>query len=153
MAGAAGSALLAVGKELPWVAPIAFLIGGVVQAAADVHALKGDAQAFARNVQGVEKILKDAGEKGTLDAAKEACEALKEVMEEGLAHCHRLQTQYFITSLVLSGRNSLKFKELSDTLHRELQIVAAAASVNVASYVMEEANQAEVTSPLTPPHS
>jgi hypothetical protein len=51
----------------------------------------------------VEKILKEAGEKGTLSAAEEACEALKEIMEEGLAHCHRLQTQYFITSLMLSG--------------------------------------------------
>lgn len=141
VAGAAGSALLSVGKELPWVAPIAFLIGGVVQAAADVHALKGDAAVFARNVQGVERILQEAGEKGTLSAAKEACEALKEVMEEGLAHCHRLQTQYFITSLLLSGRDSEKFKELSHSLQRELQIVAAAASVSAASFMLEEAEQ------------
>jgi hypothetical protein len=39
------------------------------------------------------------------------------------------------------GRDSLKFKELSDTLHRELQLVAAAASVSAASLQMEEVEQ------------
>lgn len=96
---------------------------------------------FARNVRGVEKILKEAGEKGTLHAAHEACEALKDILTEGLAHCHRLQTQYFITSLVLSGRDALKFKDLSDDLYRELQLVGVAASVSVASFHMEEAEQ------------
>jgi hypothetical protein len=40
-AGAAGEALLAVGKELPWIGPIAFLIGGVVQAASDAKVSGG----------------------------------------------------------------------------------------------------------------
>jgi hypothetical protein len=62
VASAAGSALLALGKELPWVAPIAFLIGGVVQAAMDVQELKvrGTLHSFIigrffRNFQAVKK--------------------------------------------------------------------------------------------------
>mmetsp|Transcript_8534 Transcript_8534/g.21511 ORF Transcript_8534/g.21511 Transcript_8534/m.21511 type:complete len:985 (-) Transcript_8534:253-3207(-) len=141
VAGAAGCALLSLGKELPWVAPIAFLIGGVVQAAADVRALKGDAQTFARNVRSVERIMQEAGEQGTLAGAREACEALQEIMEEGLAHCHRLKTQYFITSLMLAGRDAMKFQDLSNSLQSELQLVCTCASVSVANIHFEKAEQ------------
>ena len=111
------------------------------QAASDVHALKGDALTFAKNVRSVEKVLAEAGEKGTLQNAKDACDELQGVMEEGLAHCHRLQTRYFITKLLLSAHDMSKFQELSDAMHRQLTVVATAASVSANSIVMEEFRQ------------
>ena len=71
-ASAAGEALLAVGAHLPWIAPVAFLIGAVVKAAHDVHVLKGDALAFANFVRTAEGVLNDAALAGTLGAAKDA---------------------------------------------------------------------------------
>lgn len=94
-------------------------------------------------MRSVEGILAEAGAKGTLESAKEACEVLKDVMEEGLAHCHRLQTQYFITKLLLSARDSLKFQELSETMHKQLGVVATAASVSVGTIVLAEFKQGQ----------
>ena len=49
----AGEGLLGVAKDLPWVAPVAFLIGAVVKAAQDAAALKEDAARFVRVVRSV----------------------------------------------------------------------------------------------------
>jgi hypothetical protein len=76
-AGAVGSALLSFAKQLPWVAPIAFVVAGVAQAAADVHALKRDAQIFAANVRSAENIMTQVAKKGKLGAVQETCEMLQ----------------------------------------------------------------------------
>ena len=135
VANAAGSALLAVGKELPWIGPIAFLIGGVVQAAADVKALKGDARSFTRTVKNVEGVLVQAGESGSLDGARDACDALRECLEEGLAYCHRLQQQTFISSMLLAGRDTAKFEEISQDMMKNCQVVCTIASVTTTAMV------------------
>ena len=141
IAGAAGNALLAFGKELPWVAPIAFLVAGVVQASADVHALKHDAKIFCANVRSVENVMAEAGRKGHLAKVEETCMALQYEMEEGLAFCHKLKTQYFITQLVMSGRHCQKFKDISDSIHRQVTIIAAAASIDTHDIVRSEFEQ------------
>ena len=140
-ASAAGGALLNFAKELPWVAPIAFLVAGVVEAAANVHALKRDAQIFAANVQSVENVMVDAARKGHLSKVEETCMALQFEMEEGLAFCHKLKTQYFVTQMLMSGRDCQKFKDISDSMHRQVTIIAAAASIAVHDIVMEEYEQ------------
>ena len=76
-AAAAGQGLLAFAKELPWVAPIAFLIAGVVQASAEVHSLKADAKVFCKNVQSCEVIPTEAATKGHLEHVRESVEALQ----------------------------------------------------------------------------
>jgi hypothetical protein len=104
-------------------------------------ALKGDAIAFARTVKNVEGILLQAGQEGTLAAARDACAALQECLEEGLAYCHRLQTQYFITTMLLSGRDAAKFRELSEQMRGLCQVVCTAASVSTAAMVLEDFQQ------------
>ena len=140
-ASAAGGALLGFAKELPWVAPIAFLVAGVVEAAANVHALKRDAQTFAANVRSVENVMLEAGRKGHLGKVEETCMALQFEMEEGLAFCHKLKTQYFVTQMLTSGRDCQKFKDISDSMHRQVTIIAAAASIAAHDVVMEEYEQ------------
>ena len=124
-------------------APIAFLVAGVCQAAADVHALKHDAKVFATNVRSVESILTDVGRKGHLAKVEETCMALQYEMEEGLAFCHKLKTQYFVTQMVMSGRHCQKFKDISDSIHRQLTIIASAASIDTHDIVRSEFEQGE----------
>ena len=58
--GLAGEGLLGVAKDLPWIAPVAFLVGAVVKAAQDAAALKEDATRFVRVVRSVEGALQRA---------------------------------------------------------------------------------------------
>lgn len=140
-ASAAGSALLAFAKELPWVAPIAVLIAGVATAAANVHALKRDAQVFATNVKSVETVMMETGKKGLLAKVEDTAQALAYEMEEGVAFLNKLKNQYFITQMLMSGRDSQKFKDISDSMHRQVTIIAAAASIEVHDIIVEEFEQ------------
>ena len=121
--------MLAFAKELPWVAPIAVLIAGVATAAANVHALKRDAQVFATNVKSVETVMMETGKKGLLAKVEDTAQALAYEMEEGVAFLNKLKNQYFITQMLMSGRDSQKFKDISDSMHRQVTIIAAAASI------------------------
>ena len=142
-AAVAGQGLLAFAKELPWVAPLAFLIAGVVQASAEVHSLKADAKVFCKNVQSCEAILQEVASKGHLEHVRESVEALQYTMEEGLAFCQRLRMQYFITQLIMSGRDTVKFREISNSLHRQVSVIAAAASINAQSVIVDDFQQGE----------
>ena len=142
-AGAVGSALLSFAKQLPWVAPIAFVVAGVAQAAADVHALKRDAQIFAANVRSAENIMMQVAKKGKLGAVQETCEMLKFEMEEGLAFCHKLKTKYFVSQMLTSGRDCDKFKDISDSIQRQITVIAAAASVETHDIITDEFEQGQ----------
>jgi hypothetical protein len=54
---AAGTNLMNIASQIPCVAPIAYLIGSIVQMAADSHALNQDVREFSICVQEVERIL------------------------------------------------------------------------------------------------
>ena len=142
-AGAVGSALLSFAKQLPWVAPIAFVVAGVAQAAADVHALKRDAQIFAANVRSAENIMMQVAKKGKLGAVQETCEMLQFEMEEGLAFCHKLKTKYFVSQMLTSGRDCEKFKDISDSIQRQLTVIAAAASMETHDIITDEFEQGQ----------
>ena len=88
---AAGEALLAVGAQLPWIAPAAYLIGAVVKAAHEVAVLKADAQSFVRVLESVEAILNQAAANGTLRNAQDVVAQVREVMEDALAHCNKVK--------------------------------------------------------------
>ena len=92
-----------------------------------MHALKRDAHIFAANVRSVENVMLEAGRKGHLGKVEETCMALQFEMEEGLAFCHKLKTRYFVTQMLTSGRDCQKFKDISDSMHRQVTIIAAAA--------------------------
>ena len=142
-ASTAGLGLLAFAKELPWVAPIAFLIAGVVTASAEVHTLKADAQVFCKNVQSCEAILDQVAAKGYLGHVRESVEALQHTLEDGLAFCQRLKLQYFITQLIMSGRDTVKFREISNSMHRQVSVIAAAASIDVQAQIRDDFAQGE----------
>jgi hypothetical protein len=140
-AGAVGSALLGFAKQLPWVAPIAFVVAGVAQAACDVHALKRDATIFVANVRSAEQIMTKVAAKGKLVSVRDSCEALQFEMEEGLAFCHKLKTKYFVSQMLTSGRDCEKFKDLSESISRSLVVIAAAASIEAHDIITNDFEQ------------
>ena len=141
VAGAAGEALLGVAKELPWIAPIAFLIGSVVQAAHDAGSLKADARAFVRVVRSVEGVLEQAAVDGKLAGAAAPCALIKEALEAGLAHAQKLETQSVCVAMLLSGRDGETFAELQDQLHRACDLLALACAADTALLVRESYDQ------------
>ena len=134
---------MAFAKELPWVAPIAFLIAGVVTASAEVHTLKADAQVFCKNVQSCEAIPNQVAAEGIPGPrARILVEALQQTSRMVLL-CQRLKLQYFITQLIMSGRDTVKFREISNSMHRQVSVVAAAASIDVQAQIRDDFAQGE----------
>ena len=83
--GLAGEGLLGVAKDLPWIAPVAFLIGAVVKAAQDAAALKEDATRFVRVVRSVEGALRRAAADGDVKVDRLRHVGLR-FLEEAVEH-------------------------------------------------------------------
>lgn len=120
----AGEALMELGKSLPWVAPVAILIGACFLAARNAYILQEDCRKFKRLVQQLETIMLQA----KLDGAKAVCEDLKMALEEGLAQCKRCSKRY---SIILAKRYSDKFMELTQDIQRLAQLLSLSATVDV----------------------
>ena len=143
LAAGAGDALLAFTETLPWVAPVAFLIGAVVKSAHDADVMKADAIEFARTVQSVEAVVEEAAQNGTLKKAQQAVESLQRALEDGLAHCQRLQDQSLFAATLLGRRDATRFAEIHDGLHDAVRLVTLAASVKSASLMTAQFEQSE----------
>ena len=117
--GLAGEGLLGVAKDLPWVAPVAFLIGAVVKAAQDAAALKEDAARFVRVVRSVEGALLRAAADGKLTENA----SIREALEEALAHCHMLAREGTCVAMLLS--DSATFEALQAKLHSACEACSA----------------------------
>ena len=124
----AGEALLELGKTLPWVAPVAFLIGAVVKAAHDVHVLKGDALKFCNFVRTAEAVLNEAALAGTLGAAREAVDMVRAALEATLAHLQKLSGQSKMSAILVVSKDKVRFAELQSELQRCMDLVAVATS-------------------------
>ena len=84
LASAPGELLLGVAQHLPFVAPVAFLIGAVISAAGSAKTLKADCVEFSKFVASIETVCQEAALQGTLDRAEEAVAQLRSALEEGL---------------------------------------------------------------------
>jgi hypothetical protein len=137
----AGEALLAVGQHLPWIAPVAFLIGAVIKAAHDVAVLKGDALKFANFVRTAEAVLNEAALAGTLAAAEDAVAQARSALEATLAHLQKLSVQSKMAAMLIASRDKDKFAELQAELQRCMDLVALAASVSTNNMVAAQFEQ------------
>lgn len=138
---AVGTALLGVAKELPWVGPLAAVMVGAMYAAQGVQALKEDATLFVKNVQSIENILLDISKKGGLPSVQPTCDALKDVIEAGVAHCHRLSQRVYIMQMLLVGRDGASFKQINENMHRQISVIGTGAGVEVVGIVLDGFNQ------------
>ena len=140
----AGEGLLSVAKSLPWIAPVAGLIGAVVQAAHDATSLRGDALRFMRVVRSVEAVLTDAAARDALFEARaeDAVAQIREALEESLAFVNKLQSQSRAMAMVMSGRDADAFAALQDELRRSVELLNLASSVSTALLVTEHFEEA-----------
>jgi hypothetical protein len=84
LGSAPGELLLGVAQNLPFVAPVAFLIGAVISAAASAKTLKADCAEFSKFVASTEAVCQEAALQGALDKAQDAVVQLRSALEEGL---------------------------------------------------------------------
>jgi hypothetical protein len=143
-AAVAGEGLLAVAQHLPWIAPVAFLIGAAVKAAHDVKILKGDALKFAKFVRCVEAILNEAALAGTLAAAEDAISQVRSALEATLAHMQKLGCQSRATAMLVASRDKDTFHELQAELKRCMDLVSLATAVSTNNMVAEKYEQGQL---------
>jgi hypothetical protein len=132
---APGELLLGVAQHVPFVAPVAFLIGAVIAAAGSAKTLKADAAEFSAFVASLEAICQEAALQGSLGKAQDAIAQLRSALEEGLAHCQRLQVQTFAAGMMFSGADARKFEELHTKMSRCIEMISMAASVSTAAMI------------------
>ena len=142
-ARAAGEGLLVVAEKLPFIAPVAFLVGAIVKAADDATSLKEDAAVFANVVVSVEGILVQAATKGALEKAEDAVAELREALEEGHAHCLRLSRRGLVEGMLLSLKDADDFQDITERVDRAMQLITLAASVEAASIAKAQYNQTQ----------
>ena len=132
---APGELLLGVAEHLPFIAPVAFLIGAVISATESAKTLKADAVEFGAFVASLEAVCQDAAVQGSLDKARDAIAQLRSALEEGLAHCQRLQVQTFAAGMMFSGSDARKFDEITTKMSRCIEMISMAAGVSTNAMV------------------
>ena len=139
----AGCAVLSFAERIPWVAPVAFLIGAAVRAAHDAKELREDARKFATLVASVEEVLVRAQKEGTLKDSRQAVEVLRSALEEGVAMCNKLAMQGFVKRLILQGTDSRRFAEIQGEIDRGVAMLTLASSVTSAGLALASYEQSE----------
>ena len=119
----AGELLLGVSQTIPFIAPVAFLFAAVLKSTGTAVTLKADALAFGRVVESVESLCQEVALGGAftgeaLMASENAVNDLRAALEDGLAHCQKLQNQAFVSGVLFSGRDSQRYSEIQDALVR-----------------------------------
>ena len=90
-----GEALLEMAKTVPFVAPVAYLIGAIASSAVTAVTLKADCVEFGKIVQMLENILLKAED---LENHVEVVDDVKESLEEGLILMQKMQDRGIIAA-------------------------------------------------------
>ena len=93
-----GEALLEMAKTVPFVAPVAYLIGAIASSAVTAVTLKADCVEFGKIVQMLENILLKAED---LENHVEVVDDVKESLEEGLILMQKMQDRGIIAATFL----------------------------------------------------
>lgn len=142
----AGQALLSLCEEIPFIAPVAVLLGAVVKCTSMVKTLRSDAQKFATLLGSVESLLEEAAVEGTLPDMKPAVERLQAVLEESLAHCQKLTQSYWAIAAVLGPKDLNRFKNLQRDITDVCMIISTAASTSAARLLAMQFEESEALS-------
>jgi hypothetical protein len=142
----AGELLLGVSQTIPFIAPVAFLFAAVLKSADTAVTLKADAHAFSRVVESVEALCHEVALGGAFTgeafmASENAVNDLRAALEDGLAHCQKLQNQPFVSGLLFSGRDSQRFSEIEDGMYAAMTLLTAATAVSTNRLVKEQYSQ------------
>ena len=110
---AAGAGLLDVAAHIPFVAPVAFLIGAIILSCQEAESLRSDCKEFSMVAQEVERVLLKAKD---LHKEKEAVESIQAVLEEGMAFVRTLNKTNVVLQVIGSKHNANELKSCRDRL-------------------------------------
>ena len=127
---AAGTGLLEVASHIPFVAPVAFLIGAIIIGCQEAEALRGDCKEFSLVVQETERVMLKAD---NLRTEKETVMHIQEVMEEGLAFVQTLKKTNVIMQVIGSRHNANELRSCRDRLVSFVQVMTFSTVVDLSA--------------------
>ncbi|UPR02812.1 hypothetical protein HOP50_11g61390 [Chloropicon primus] len=135
-----GEALLEVAKTVPFVAPVAYLIGAIASSAVTAVTLKADCVEFGKIVQMLEKILLKAE---NLESHEEVVSDVKDSLEEGLVLMQKMQDRGIIAATFLAKSDRSKFEDLRVRIEEAINRLNLSVSVDTAAITKAKFQQSE----------
>lgn len=123
---AAGAGLLNAAEAVPFIAPVAYLIGSIVVACQDAQSLKSDAREFAILVQELERILLKCKD---LRDQEKTINAIYEVLDEAMAFVRTLRQTNIFVQVMASKHNIQTLENCRDRLMLLLQSLQLSISL------------------------
>ena len=128
IAVAAGTGLLNAAGQIPFIAPIAYLIGATVVACEDAEGLKQDCKEFSVCVQELENDLLKVDD---LKKHKQTIEALQELLEEGYGFVKALKNSNKFIQVLASHRNTSALVNIRDRMVVLLQTMTFTVTLDL----------------------
>ena len=126
---AVASSVLKVGRQVletfehvPFIAPVAYLLGAIVSACAEAECFKGDVAEFGAVIERVERVLCKASD---IQGRRSVVEEIESVLEEALRCITKFKEKSFIRKIAVVGRTAEKLERLKrelSTLLNQLQL-------------------------------
>ncbi len=135
-----GEALLEMAKTVPFVAPVAYLIGAIASSAVTAVTLKADCVEFGKIVHTLEKILLKAE---NLESHEEVVDDVKESLEEGLQLMQKMQDRGIIAATFLAKSDKTKFEDLKLRIEQAINRLNLSVTVDTASITKAKFQQSE----------
>jgi len=136
----AGEALMELAKTIPFVAPLAFLVGAVASSAATAVSLREDCAEFARIVSTLEMVLVRAQ---SLENQADVVDDVRESLEEALQMMAAMQDRGMLMSTFLAKADKNRFEELKKKIEGALNRLTLSASVDTAAIANAKFRQSE----------
>ena len=133
-----GEALLEQAKQVPVLAPVAFLVGAIASSAVTAVNLKADCLEFGKVVSTLENILVRAE---NLESHSEVIDDVRQSLEEALALMSRMQKTDFITQVLFASGEQSRFEELKKNIEDALARLNLRASVETAALAQAKFRQ------------
>jgi len=137
---AAGEALLDLAKTLPFIAPVAYLVGAVVSSACAAVSLRQDCVEFARIVQTLEGVLMKAE---NLSGHREVVDDLRASLEDALQLMTAMQDRGMLAQMLLSRSDRAQFDDLKDRIEGAIHRLTLSATVDTSAIVRAKFEQSE----------
>ena len=135
-----GEALLEMAKTVPFVAPVAYLIGAIASSAVTAVTLKADCVEFGKIVQMLEKILLKAE---NLESHEEVVEDVKGSLEEALMLMQKMQDRGIIAATFLAKSDKSKFEDLKVRIEEAINRLNLSVTVDTAAITKAKFQQSE----------
>ena len=140
LAKVTGEALLELAKTVPFVAPVAYLIGAIASSAVTAVTLKADCVEFGKIVQMLENILLKAQ---NLESHEEVVQDVKESLEEALMLMEKMQDRGIIAATFLAKSDKSRFEDLRVRIEQAINRLNLSVTVDTAVITKAKFQQSE----------